>query len=74
MNIPEGWTQKTLGEFLTVQQSTDVEKILKETPEEDSIKKLKEYLRPLETELKGKGILPDYLAYVLYANYNNITP
>lgn len=71
-DLPEGWKQVTLGEILTEDQAEEAFKILKETPKDKCVNALKVYFRTIEKELEGKGMLPDYLAYVLYAKQYNI--
>ncbi len=63
----------TLGELLTEQQCSDIWGIIEQ--ETDSIvrvRKLKEYLGNLREELEAKGVLPEYLAYVLEAKVTGV--
>lgn len=66
MKTPEGWTNAKVGDFLTDAQIKKVEEILK-SPELEQIHKLKKYLSSIQPPLEEKGIIPDYLAYILYS-------
>lgn len=62
-----------LSELLNDEQITRVTEILDSKGyvwERD--KKLKEYLSQFRTELEAKGVLPEYLSYVLIAKHMKI--
>jgi hypothetical protein len=62
-----GWKQTSLQDLLTKDQIQAVVDILNR-PNLDDIaqtKLLKDYLRQYAQQLEAKGVLPDYLAYVL---------
>lgn len=58
---------KKLGEILTPDQILGVLNILEIWRDDPTvrIKKLKEYLHKFSKDLEDKGVLPDYLAYVI---------
>lgn len=55
------WKEINLGELLDKEQVEDVELLLRER----DWKNLRIYLNKLKEQLEKKGILPDYLYYVL---------
>lgn len=59
----------SLSQLLTDDMAGECAKIIA-TGEDDfqRVKELKEYLVKFRAELEAKGILPEYLAYVLLAN------
>lgn len=58
-----------IGELLTPEQIQKVVDILNSSQDTTVLaRQLKDYLRPLTKELEAKGVLPDYLAYVLVAS------
>lgn len=61
-----------LGDILSKQQLKDIAKLLNETPEHNQVEFLKNYLNTFPEELEAKGVLPDFLAYMLYAKHNHI--
>lgn len=63
--------EKALSELLSEQEIKDVAKILA-LPEDEIIEELKTYLNERVEKLEAQGVLPDYLAYVLYAKSQNI--
>ena len=73
---PEQPRQQTLRDFLTDQQIAQVERIwvknVKAGTPDNAVAEFKAYLRPFGAELEAKGVLPDYLAYLLYARYSGI--
>jgi uncharacterized membrane protein len=54
-----------LGEILTDAQIERTLDIIQSTTRHDRIAKLKEYFSSFKDELEKKGVLPDYLAYVV---------
>lgn len=55
-----------IGELLTPAQCEDVRQILlTETDPIAVTRKLRDYFVPLRDQLEAKGMLPEYLAYVL---------
>ena len=55
-----------LTELLTSEQLEVVESICRENPDQlDACNKLRRYLSQFKTELEAKGVLHDYLAYVI---------
>lgn len=66
----QGLREAQLGDFLNDNQMQACIDILNR-PDIDDIaqtKELKRYLNQFKVDLEAKGILPDYLAYVLIAN------
>ncbi len=58
----------TLGELLTDEQGEHVCKLMLQHDDEIELTRaLKAYLNQFSAELEAKGVLPDYLAYVLLA-------
>jgi hypothetical protein len=69
-DMPAGWKMKILGHLVTEKQSEDICKIL--NSQQDSIKRVREltrYLSGFRAELEKKGVLPEYLAYAIEANF-----
>jgi hypothetical protein len=69
-NAPKGWKQTSLGDILNADQIQAVIDILNR-PNLDDIaitKLLKQYLAKFSQQLNAVGVVPDYLAYVLLAN------
>jgi len=65
--------QVPLSKILTPEQ---MEKVIElwngsESPDQ-ALMRLRGYLQTIEAELSEKGVLPDYLAYMLYAKFMNI--
>jgi hypothetical protein len=57
-----------LGDLLTPEQLNQVVALAGGTQDDmDFTQKAKTYLRTIESELATKGVIPDYLAYVLTA-------
>lgn len=64
--MSEGQKSVKLTELLTEQQLDVVESILNETPDRmDASNKLRRYLAQFKDELLTKGVVSDYLAYVI---------
>lgn len=63
-----------LGELLTHDQLVKTTEILN-TPQKDfyKIKSLKEYFGTIKDDLSKKGVLPEYLAYVVFYQYQKAT-
>ncbi len=62
----------TLGELLNGAQCSQVERIIEQTEEGQLVRKLTDYLKQFRDELEAKGVLPEYLAWVLYAKAQGI--
>lgn len=64
-----------LSELLNDEQIKMVTKILnrKDTPDTLKTSELKLYLEKYRVELEAKGVLPEYLSYVLIAKHQQIT-
>lgn len=59
-----------LGDILTGHQCDEVLSIMLASSESvDRVRKLKEYLIPMREQLESKGVVPEYLAYMLEALY-----
>lgn len=55
-----------LSELLTHEQLDEVERILNSTEDRmDASNQLRRYLAQFKTELEAKGVVSDYLAYVI---------
>lgn len=55
-----------LKEILNEEQLTEVERLVNSTPDQTSLtQKLRVYLAQFKEELEAKGVVGDYLAYVL---------
>jgi hypothetical protein len=71
------YRQMAVKDLLTKDQMARVEEIFTQAvktraSEQQIVRALKEYLNTIESELLDKGVLPDYLAYVLLANAKGI--
>jgi hypothetical protein len=55
----------TLGELLTDEQIERVMDIIASTTRQDRIAKLKEYFNSFKDELERKGVIADFLAYLV---------
>lgn len=55
-----------LGEILTPEQCDEVARICETETDDHIVPKLKQYLAQFTEQLEAKGVLPDYLAYLLY--------
>lgn len=58
-----------LTEILTPEQCGEVVRICETQDDDDIVKHLKAYLNQFREQLEAKGVLPDYLAYYLYAKH-----
>lgn len=58
---PEGWKTARLGELLTDVQGVQVGKFIGRK----DAKGLHQYLKSIESDLKRKGVVADYLYYLL---------
>lgn len=55
-----------LGELLNEQQLVETKRILHSTTDPiERVRRLKDYFETFSEELEAKGVLPDYLAYVV---------
>lgn len=66
--IPQGWRSITVGRIMQLMSNADQEKLLKLVKGGDimdRINELKRLFGKYEKELKGIGILPEFLAYSL---------
>ena len=64
--MPEGWKNVQLGDILTPEQIDAVVQLACSTPDDFKFtQRAKDYLNKIATELEAKGVVPDYLAYVL---------
>jgi hypothetical protein len=66
------YTNVPLSNFLSADEIKETQRILRTNPDELQVPKLKEYLGERREALVQKGILPSYLAYVLYAKFHGI--
>ncbi len=73
-NLIESGTRTTsLSELLSDEQITAVTAILNKPVDSfQTTKELKAYLKQFSGELQQKGVVSDYLAYLLMANRDNI--
>jgi len=62
----------TLADILDNDQCAAVERIIIETPEGQLVRALTAYLKKFREQLEEKGVLPEYLAWVLYAKVQGI--
>lgn len=74
MSLPKDWKQIPITEILSPEEIKATEKIFRTKPDKDQIKALKDYLIPLKEKLEAKGLLPEFLAYALYAKAHKIIP
>ena len=62
-----------ISSILTEPQLTEVEKILKKSLNgEDCLLHLKQYFLSIKEQLKVKGVLDEYLAWVVFANWKKM--
>ena len=62
-----------LSDLLTAEQMEEVCDIFNSSDDDmDAVRKLKIYLNNLKEQLEAKGIVPDYLAYVLLASFRKL--
>ena len=62
-----------LSDLLTQEQMEEVCDIFNTSDDDmDAVRKLKIYLNNLKEQLEAKGIVPDYLAYVLLASFRKL--
>jgi hypothetical protein len=71
------WKSVPLSNILQPDQMTVAEAIFKRAieqhqSEQQLIGHLKDYLKTIEPQLREKGLLPDYLAYVLLARAKGV--
>lgn len=59
-------------DILTDKQIDEVVRICNKTPDNQIVRELSKYLKQFEHDLDYKGIVYEYLAWVLYAHYNKI--
>ncbi len=72
---PPGWKQMSLSDLLSDEQMRQLERLLKANPDpEDALKAMKQYFGTIGAELESKGVVPAYLAYVLYAKLTGAIP
>jgi hypothetical protein len=72
---PPGWKQTNLTDVLTPPQMRQLQLILKKHKDPDAaLVAMKQYFQSIAKELEAKGIVADYLAYVLYAKITGIIP
>ena len=65
---PPGWKQASLTDILSAEQMQQLRSLLEANPDpEDALKAMKQYFGTISAELEAKGVVPAYLAYVLYA-------
>ena len=63
----------SLDSILTEPQQTEVKKILKKSLNgEDCLLHLKQYFLSIKEQLKVKGVLDEYLAWVVFANWKKM--
>lgn len=66
----EGMRQVQLGEILTNAQMNKVVELWNSSSgPEEALNRLRGYLVTQRTELESKGVVPEYLAYMLYAEF-----
>lgn len=66
---PEGWKQTTLADILTPEQAARLNQILKGNQDPDeALRAMKQYFATIRAELESKGVVPEYLAYLIYAH------
>ena len=64
--MSEETKQVLLSDLLTHEQLDEVERILNTTEDRmDASNKLRRYLAQFKTELEAKGVVSDYLAYLI---------
>lgn len=74
MNLPEGWHEVELKNLLTLDQIKQVWLIMETGADSlERIRKLKALFHSLSPQLEDKGVLPDYLAYVIESIYEHTT-
>ena len=67
-DMPEKVKMVPLGAILSREQIEAAVRILRSTTDNlEQTRRLKEYLKPFEAELLAKGVVYEYLAYVLLA-------
>jgi hypothetical protein len=63
-------TRTNLSDILTEEQIAEAVRILKTTKDEHVVKQLTKYFAGIQPSLEqSKGVLPAYLAWVLYAKF-----
>lgn len=66
MNTPENWKRLELGDLLNDTQLRVLTDLIRNNPEpEERLRAIKQYLNSIHEDLEDKGVLPDFLAYVL---------
>lgn len=65
---PPGWQQREITDILTPEQLRKVQLIMKkhEKDPDGALPAFKQYFRTIAPDLEAKGVVADYLAYVLY--------
>lgn len=65
---PPGHKQMRLTDIMTPEQLRQLEALLQANPDpEDALKAMKQYFGTISAELEAKGVVANYLAYLLYA-------
>lgn len=66
VKIPEGWKEVALGDLLTLDQLDHLNKLVVDIREmEKPVIDLKTWLVSLRSQMEPKGVLPEYLYYLL---------
>lgn len=61
----------SLGDILNPEQCDEVISICETETDENIVPRLKQYLGQFKEQLESKGVLPDYLAYLLYYKWTS---
>lgn len=62
----------TMSEILTDEQCAEIVTILKTAEDGKVVRAIVDYLKPFRKQLEDKGVLPEYLAWFLYAKNKGI--
>lgn len=66
MDSKSEWKSVQLGELLTDDQIQMVKEIMDQTPDElERTHAIRKYLNQFKEQLEARGVIPDYLAYVI---------
>lgn len=66
-SVPPGWKQITLEDVLTPEQQKHVAGLLRTHKDpEKLLAALKSYFATIASDLAGFGVVPDFLAYIIY--------